>query len=485
MADIDTGGGGGKKGKKVRGKKMSTRVDFTPMVDLGFLLITFFMLTTSMNKPQTMEINMPVKDENLTDDEKTKIKASQAMTILLTKDNKVVYYFVDAKTGEPGTPLVTNFGKGGVRATLLKENRMRNDRVDSIAIYKEQLQSNKIKEEEFREKVGAIKAYKDGLIVVIKANDDSKYKNLVDILDEMNICNIGRYAIVDITPMEVEMLKNTPLQSIVIQNMAGKIDLYDSKWIDLVFRGRNQEYGAYEIRRLYPRNAFLGIVLSIVLFTLAVSAPLIIKLISDAIPEEKVVLVNNTTDLEEPPPVDKNQPATPPPPPPPPLKSTIKFTPPEIKPDAEVPDEPPPTQDKLQDVDAGKTTVEGDPNADVDLSGLEDGTGDVIGEEQVFLAVEQQPEFPGGESALIEYIGKNTKYPAIARENNIEGRVFISFVVEKDGNISDVKVVRGIGGGCDEEAKRVIKGLPRFTPGKQNGRPVRVQYNVPVNFKLM
>lgn len=211
MADIDTGGGGGKKGKKVRGKKMSTRVDFTPMVDLGFLLITFFMLTTSMNKPQTMEINMPVKDENLTDDEKTKIKASQAMTILLTKDNKVVYYFVDANTGEPGTPLVTNFGKAGIRATLLKENRMRNDRVDSIAIYKEQLQSNKIKEEEFREKVGAIKAFKDGLIVVIKANDDSKYKNLVDILDEMNICNIGRYAIVDITPMEVEMLTKTPL----------------------------------------------------------------------------------------------------------------------------------------------------------------------------------------------------------------------------------------------------------------------------------
>lgn len=211
MADIDTGGGGGKKGKKARGKKLSTRVDFTPMVDLGFLLITFFMLTTSMNKPQTMEINMPVKDKDLTEDEKTKIKASQAMTILLTKDNKIVYYFVDGKTGEPGTPLVTNFGKGGIRATLLKENRMRNDRVDSIAIYKEQLQSNKIKEAEFREKVGAIKAFKDGLIVVIKANDDSKYKNLVDILDEMNICNIGRYAIVDITPIEVEMLNKTPL----------------------------------------------------------------------------------------------------------------------------------------------------------------------------------------------------------------------------------------------------------------------------------
>jgi periplasmic protein TonB len=264
-----------------------------------------------------------------------------------------------------------------------------------------------------------------------------------------------------------------------------KIDLYDSKWISLVFKGRNQEYGAFEIRKIYPRNAFLGIVLSIAIFTLSVSAPLIIKLISNALPEEKVVLVNNTTDLEEPPPVDKEQPATPPPPPPPPLKSTIKFTPPVIKPDEEVPDEPPPTQDKLQEVDAGAKTVEGDPNADVDLSGLEDGTGDVIGEEQVFLAVEQNPEFPGGEAALMAYIQKNTKYPAIARENNIEGRVFVSFIVEKDGSISNVEVKRGIGGGCDEEAKRVIKSQPKWTPGKQNGRPVRVQYNVPVNFKLM
>jgi biopolymer transport protein ExbD len=211
MADIDTGGGGGKKGKKVRGKKQSTRVDFTPMVDLGFLLITFFMLTTSMNKPQTMEINMPVKEKDLTEEEQTKVKASQAMTILLTKDNKVVYYFVDEKTGEPGTPQVTNFGKAGIRATLLNENRMRNAKVDSIAIYKEQLQTNKIDEKTFRDNVAAIKAFKDGLIVIIKANDDSKYKNLVDILDEMNICNIGRYAIVDITPMEVDMLKETPL----------------------------------------------------------------------------------------------------------------------------------------------------------------------------------------------------------------------------------------------------------------------------------
>jgi biopolymer transport protein ExbD len=212
MAEIESGGGGGhKKGKKVRGKKMSTRVDFTPMVDLGFLLITFFMLTTSMNKPQTMEINMPVKDKELTEEDQTKVKASQAMTILLTKDNKVVYYFINPKTGEPETPEITNFGKGGIRAVLLKENRMRNDRVDSIPIYKGMLQTGKIDEQEFRNRVQDIKAFKDGLIVLIKADDSSKYKNLVDILDEMNICNIGRYAIVDITPMEVEMLSKTPI----------------------------------------------------------------------------------------------------------------------------------------------------------------------------------------------------------------------------------------------------------------------------------
>jgi biopolymer transport protein ExbD len=212
MAEIASGGGGGhKKGKKVRGKKMSTRVDFTPMVDLGFLLITFFMLTTSMNKPQTMEINMPVKEKDLTEEDQSKVKASQAMTILLTKDSKVVYYFINAQTGDPETPQVTNFGKGGIRAVLLKENRMRNDKVDSIGIYKDMLQKGKIKEDEFRTRVGDIKAYKNGLIVLIKADDESKYKNLVDILDEMNICNIGRYAVVDITPMEVEMLGKTPL----------------------------------------------------------------------------------------------------------------------------------------------------------------------------------------------------------------------------------------------------------------------------------
>jgi biopolymer transport protein ExbD len=204
MAEIESGGGGGgKKGKK-RGKKLSTRVDFTPLVDLGFLLITFFMLTTSMNKPQTMEINMPVKEEKPEDEQK--VKASQAITLLLTKNDKIVYYFIDEKTGEPETPVVTDFSAKGIRDVLLKENKSRNPVLDSIKIYKQQLNQRIIDEVTYKQRVADIKSYKDALIVVIKATDDSKYKNLVDILDEMIICNIGRYAVVDITDVELEML---------------------------------------------------------------------------------------------------------------------------------------------------------------------------------------------------------------------------------------------------------------------------------------
>ena len=211
MAEIEAGGGGGKhKGGKKRGKKMSTRVDFTPMVDLGFLLITFFMLTTSMNKPQTMEINMPVKDEKVEDG--SKVKASQAVTVLLAKDDKIVYYFIDPVTGEPQTPQITNFSAGGIRATLLKENKQRNPRLDSIPIYKDMLNKGSISEDQYKGYLSGIRGYKDALIVVIKASDKSRYNNLVDILDEMLICNIGRYAVVDITEPEVEMLKTVNLE---------------------------------------------------------------------------------------------------------------------------------------------------------------------------------------------------------------------------------------------------------------------------------
>ena len=107
-----------------------------------------------------------------------------------------------------------------------------------------------------------------------------------------------------------------------------------------------------------------------------------------------------------------------------------------------------------------------------------------VSETEIFQIVEEMPSFPGGEGKLMEYVAKNIKYPQIARETGIQGRVFVGFVVEPDGSISNVKLLRGIGGGCDEEAMRVIKSLPKWKPGKQRGKAVRVSYQIPVFFKL-
>lgn len=109
---------------------------------------------------------------------------------------------------------------------------------------------------------------------------------------------------------------------------------------------------------------------------------------------------------------------------------------------------------------------------------------DEVVEQEIFQIVEEMPAFPGGEAKLMEYVGKNIKYPQIARETGIQGRVFIGFVVEPDGSVSNVKLLRGIGGGCDEEAMRVVKSMPKWKPGKQRGKAVRVSYQIPVFFKL-
>ena len=129
-------------------------------------------------------------------------------------------------------------------------------------------------------------------------------------------------------------------------------------------------------------------------------------------------------------------------------------------------------------------------NADVQQTEvIEEYVAPVIEEEEVveqeiFQIVEEMPEYPGGEKKLLEYVGKSVKYPQIARESGIQGRVFVNFVIEPDGSVSNVKVLRGIGGGCDEEAMRVIKSMPKWKPGKQRGKAVRVTYTLPVNFKL-
>lgn len=107
-----------------------------------------------------------------------------------------------------------------------------------------------------------------------------------------------------------------------------------------------------------------------------------------------------------------------------------------------------------------------------------------ISEEVIFTVVEDQPSYPGGEEARIRYLQENLRYPQMAREAGIQGTVFVTFVVERDGSVTDVRVLRGIGGGCDEEAVRVVQNMPRWNPGRQRGQPVRVQFNMPIRFVL-
>ena len=202
MAELNTESGGGKKkkGKKVRTKKMSTRIDFTPMVDLGFLLITFFMLTTTLSKPQTMEINMPVKGPD-----STKVPASSAMTVILSENDKIYYYFGLGEEGQSPKVEITNFSKDGIRKILLDKN---SPQIQQIKPLKVKFQNKEISEEEFKKQSAKIKGDLNALMVLIKADDKAKYKNLIDILDEMQITNIGKYAIVDLQPAEKELIKN-------------------------------------------------------------------------------------------------------------------------------------------------------------------------------------------------------------------------------------------------------------------------------------
>ncbi len=150
--------------------------------------------------------------------------------------------------------------------------------------------------------------------------------------------------------------------------------------------------------------------------------------------------------------------------------------------DREIEDEDqPPPQEELSETNVGVVTQEGDENA-TELPPEEPVVDPDAG--KVFTYVEEQPSFPGGEALMYEYLQKNIKYPPLARENGITGRVYMTFVVGPDGEIRDVKVLRGIGAGCDEEAIRVVKSMPKWKPGKQNGRSVNVQFNMPINFTL-
>lgn len=203
MAEIiEGGGGGGGKHQKKRAKKMSARVDMTPMVDLGFLLLTFFVLTSQFNKPKTMEITMPVKPKDTT--QTTKIDDETALTLLVSeKQNKLYYYYGKFK---PETSILkkTDYSAEGLRKILKERNK---ENIAKISDLKQQLKSKQIADTTFKRLASAVKGDKKAVFVIVKAEEKTKYKSIIDVLDELALADIGKYALVDISPPEKEMLK--------------------------------------------------------------------------------------------------------------------------------------------------------------------------------------------------------------------------------------------------------------------------------------
>ena len=210
MAEIIQAEGKQKGGKK-KAKKFSTRIDMTPMVDLMCLLITFFMLTTAFSKPKAMEITMPEKDDKNTEKEAPKIAADRTINILISGNDKIYYYFGVADPKQPLPQLIeSNYSKDGIRKMLLQRNKLVFKAVYDL---KEKVTKGEevMKDSTLTRKIKELKKTVDpkAPIILIKADDKAKYKNLVDIIDEMAICTIANYAVVDMSDLEKQMISGT------------------------------------------------------------------------------------------------------------------------------------------------------------------------------------------------------------------------------------------------------------------------------------
>ena len=258
-----------------------------------------------------------------------------------------------------------------------------------------------------------------------------------------------------------------------------KIDLIQDSWVELVFEGKNHAYGAYQLRKETGKRNLYAILTMFIIAAIIGAVVFVKGVVENAMKTD----VGIEADIELAQLIEKVEVEK--------VKSSVKFTAPEIKKDEEVK----PEEELKSQEDLSKTNTA---IGAFDVKGNDEAAGEVLKakeviaqpeppkeeEAKVFDVVEQMPSFPGGPSALFEYLSKNIKYPVVAEENGIQGRVIVTFVVEKDGSITDVRVVKSVDPSLDKEAQRVVKSMPRWIPGKQNGSAVRVKYTVPVTFRL-
>ncbi|MDO5446721.1 MAG: energy transducer TonB [Prevotellaceae bacterium] len=276
--------------------------------------------------------------------------------------------------------------------------------------------------------------------------------------------------------------------------MASGVDLNQQQWCDIIFDGRNKEYGAYALRRGTAKRYNIALVCIVLAIAAIVGAAGLYQLATagqdkvavtevtqlsklkknaEVKQKEKVVKIEKPQEIQA-------------------VKSSVKFTAPVIKKDEEVDEKE--TLKNQEDLMNAKGSVSiadvkgNDEENGKDIADLKTITvqapPEEVKEEKIFDVVEQMPDFPGGMSALMQYLSKHIKYPVVAEENGIQGRVIVTFVVEKNGSITDVQVVKSVDPSLDKEAVRVVKSMPNWIPGKQNGSAVRVKYTLPVTFRL-
>ncbi len=273
-----------------------------------------------------------------------------------------------------------------------------------------------------------------------------------------------------------------------------KLDLVSLEWTDLVFEGRNQNYGAYQLRKETSKRNIWSIIF-VVLLAILLYLGLTLENIVEAhrtVENTQVVEICNLGDKKKEVKVERKEEIK--------LeperivekvKSSIKFTAPVIKKDQLVNEEEVIKLDEIENSNKaiGAFTVEGNDEVGGEVLKVKEEIAQPEPpkheeDNKVFEVVEQMPSFPGGYAALMQWLGSNMKYPTIAAENNVQGRVIVQFVVEKDGSITDVHVAKSVDPSLDKEASRVVKAMPKWIPGKQNSSPVRVRFTVPVTFKL-
>jgi protein TonB len=272
--------------------------------------------------------------------------------------------------------------------------------------------------------------------------------------------------------------------------MPKDLDLNSQRWLSLVFEGKNKQYGAY-VQREESSDRHLRAMIIITIIALAtIFLP---KIIKSVLPQQadlgQVTSVDmSNLDMKQEVP-EENQVQEIKAPPPPELKTTVAFTPPVITKDENIKDEElTKTQQELTETkaDISVADVKGTEGGKVDIADLQEHK--VVVEEpkkpEIFSHVEVMPEFPGGNTALLKWLSDNISYPTIAQEQGIQGTVNLRFVVKPDGSVDNVEVIKGLDPSCDKEAMRVVKKMPKWIPGKQNGNPVYVYFNLPVRFRL-